>query len=108
MNVNVTEVAPDIFRISFYEPEHPVNFGCFLIRDEQPTMVETSFRHTFNLVHDAVRRLVDPAKLRYLVIPHFEMDECGSLNQFLAVAPPLHATGRSGAIHDRGSVHGDG
>ena len=87
MNVNVTEVAPDIFRISFYEPGHPVNFGCFLIRDEQPAMIETSFRHTFNLVHDAVRRLVDPAKLRYLVIPHFEMDECGSLNQFLAVAP---------------------
>jgi flavorubredoxin len=87
VDVNVTEIAPDVFRISVYPPGAPVSFGCFLIRDEHPTMVETGLRGMYGLIHDAVRRLIDPATLRYLVIPHFEMDECGSLNQFLAIAP---------------------
>src|SRR5215211_1827839 len=87
MEANVTEVAPDVFRISIQPPGSPVSFGCFLIRDELPAMIETSFRRFYPLVHEAVRRLIDPATLRYLVVPHFEMDECGSLNQFLAIAP---------------------
>lgn len=87
MTATVTEIAPDIFRISMYQAGHPVSFGCFLIRDENPTMIETSFRSFFDIVHDTVRKLIDPRRLRYLVIPHFEMDECGSLNQFLAIAP---------------------
>lgn len=87
MKVSVTEVGPDIFRISIYPPGSPVSFGCFLVRDEQPAMIETGFLGMFNLVRDAVRSLIDPARLRYLVIPHFEMDECGSLNRFLAIAP---------------------
>jgi flavorubredoxin len=87
MEVTISEIAPEVFRISVYPPGAPVSFGCFLIRDEQPAMVETGLRGLYGLVHDAVRRLIDPATLRYLLIPHFEMDECGSLNQFLALAP---------------------
>jgi flavorubredoxin len=87
MEATIAEIAPDVFRISMYPPGAPVNFGCFLVRDEAPAMVETGLRGMYPLVHDAVRHLVDPTTLRYLVVPHFEMDECGSLNQFLAVAP---------------------
>ncbi len=87
MEANVTEVGPDIFRISIHPSGSPVSYGCFLIRDEAATMIETGLRGLFDLVHGAVRSLVDPARLRYLVIPHFEMDECGSLNRFLAIAP---------------------
>jgi flavorubredoxin len=49
-------------------------------------MIETGLRGMYDLVHEAVGRLIDPTKLRYLVIPHFEMDECGSLNRFLEIA----------------------
>jgi len=87
MEASVTEIAPDIFRISIFPSGSAVSYGCFLIRDENPTMIETGLRGLYDLVHGAVRRLIDPAKLRYLVIPHFEMDECGSLNRFLAIAP---------------------
>jgi flavorubredoxin len=87
METAITEIAPDIFRISVYPPGAAVSYGCFLIRDEQSTMIETGLQGMYDLVHGAVRRLIDPAELRYLVIPHFEMDECGSLNRFLAVAP---------------------
>jgi flavorubredoxin len=30
---------------------------------------------------------MDPARLRYVIVPHFEADECGALNSFLAAAP---------------------
>jgi flavorubredoxin len=87
MEPTITEIAPDVFRISIYPPGSPISFGCFLIRDDEPAMVETSFNGFFDLVRGAVQRLVDPSTLRYLLIPHFEMDECGSLNRFLEIAP---------------------
>lgn len=87
MEARVHEIAPDVFRLSVQPPDSPVNFGCFLIRDDQPAMVETGYRSMFPLFQEAVRKLIDPATLRYLIIPHFEMDECGSLNQFLQLAP---------------------
>ena len=87
MDANIAEIAPDVFRISVSPPGAPISFGCFLIRDENPTMIETGLRGMYDVIQGAVRRLIDPATLRYLVIPHFEMDECGSLNQFLAIAP---------------------
>lgn len=87
MDVTTTEVAPNVFRISVFPPGAPISFGCFLIRDEAPAMIETGFRGMFPLIHEQVKRLIDPTSLRYLIIPHFEMDECGSLNQFLEAAP---------------------
>jgi flavorubredoxin len=34
-----------------------------------------------------VSTVIDPATLRYVAFSHFEADECGSLNEWLAVAP---------------------
>ena len=41
----------------------------------------------FGLIRDAVERVMPVKKLRYVAFSHFEADECGSLNQWLAVAP---------------------
>jgi flavorubredoxin len=87
VETRITEIASDVFRISIYPPGSPISFGCFLLRDDEPAMVETSFNGFFDLVRDAVGSLIDPATLRYIFIPHFEMDECGSLNRFLEIAP---------------------
>jgi flavorubredoxin len=83
----ITEIAPDVFRISIFPARGRLSFGCFLIRDDEPAMVETSFNRFFDLVHGAVKSLIDPSALRYIFVPHFEMDECGSLNRFLEIAP---------------------
>jgi flavorubredoxin len=58
-----------------------------VIRDEQPTLVETSFRRAFADTCQAVARVIDPTTLRYVVVPHLEGDECGALNLFLERAP---------------------
>jgi flavorubredoxin len=90
MNATCTEIANDVFRINI-EPEGVgLSFSCFLIRDEQPAMVETGFDRTFgmfDLVYTEVQKLIDPSSLRYIFIPHFEGDECGSINRFLELAP---------------------
>ena len=58
MEATVTEIAPEIFRISIFPPGSRLSFGCFLIRDEAPAMVETSFNRFFDLVHGADGGLV--------------------------------------------------
>ncbi len=83
----VDEIAPDIYRINVRRTGAAITFSFFLIRGEEPVLVETSFGQMFDELHAAVASLIDPAAIRHIVVPHFEADECGSINQFLAVAP---------------------
>jgi flavorubredoxin len=83
----VTEIAPDIFRISTYVPEGGLEFSQFLVRDEEPLLFHTGMRGLFPIVRDAVATLIKPEKLRWIGFSHFEADECGSLNEWHAVAP---------------------
>jgi len=87
----VAEIAEDIFRINVELPGSPVTYSFFVIRDEQPALVETGFAATFGDTVEAVRQVVDPATLRHIVIPHLEGDESGALNRFLDAAPAAEA-----------------
>jgi flavorubredoxin len=68
-------------------PEADLQFGQFLVRDEEPLLFHTGPRAMFPLVRDAVAALIDPRRLRWIGFSHFEADECGSLNEWLALAP---------------------
>jgi len=83
----VDEIAPEIYRISTYVPEADLSFGQFLVRDDEPLLFHTGPRAMFPLVRDAVATLIDPRRLRWIGFSHFEADECGSLNEWLALAP---------------------
>lgn len=85
--VSIEEVATNIYRINAAPPDRPITFSFFLINDDQPTLVEAGFGRLFGDTLAAVKRVIDPAKLRYIVVPHWEGDECGALNRFLEVAP---------------------
>ena len=88
---NISEVAPDVFRISTYVPEADLEFGQFLVRDDEPLLFETGMKALFPAVRDAVATVIDPAKLRWVSFSHFEADECGSLNEWLTIAPHAQA-----------------
>jgi len=83
----VDEIAQDIFRISTYVSDFNIQFNQFLIKDEAPLLFETGMKQIFPMVRDAVARIIDPASLRYVSFSHYEPDECGSLNEWLALAP---------------------
>ena len=89
----ITEVADDIYRVNVEMSGSPVTYSFFVIKDDLPTMVETGFRRTFNETEEALKQLIDPSTLRYIVVPHFEADECGALNHFLGMAPNAQPVG---------------
>lgn len=95
----VTEIAPDVFRLSIYADPFDLQFNHFLVRDEEPLLFHTGMRGMFQDLHEAVSRLIRPADLRWLSWSHFEVDECGSLNQWLEAAPSAQpACGVLGAM----------
>ena len=87
---NVHEIAPDIYRINtpVAIPGGPMfNFNQYLVADEHALLFHTGPRKLFPFVREAIARVVPLERLRYVGFSHFEADECGSLNEFLAVAP---------------------
>src|SRR6185437_2084843 len=91
----VDEIAPDIYRLSTSVPPTVVpggfTFNQFLVVDEQPLLFHTGMRSLFPDVREAVARVIDPAQLRWVAFSHIEADECGALNDWLAVAPQAQA-----------------
>jgi flavorubredoxin len=87
---NVSEIAAGIYRISTPVAAIPggFTFNQILIVADEPLLFHTGLRQLFPLVKDAVQHVLgDLEKLRYVGFSHFESDECGSLNDWLAVAP---------------------
>jgi flavorubredoxin len=63
------------------------SFNQFLVVDEAPLLFHSGPRQMFPLVREAVAHVMPVERLRYIGLSHFEADECGSLNDWLAVAP---------------------
>jgi flavorubredoxin len=84
---SVTEIAPEIFRICTFLPDSGMQFNQFIVRDREPLLYHTGMKAMFPIVRDAIAKVIDPARLRWISFSHFEADECGALNEFLAIAP---------------------
>ncbi|MDT8067815.1 MAG: MBL fold metallo-hydrolase [Terriglobia bacterium] len=87
MSASIHEIAPDLYRINIFFSQFNLGFNHFLVKDEEPLLFHTGFRATFPEVREAVDRLIEPGRLRYISFGHFEPDECGALNEWLAAAP---------------------
>jgi flavorubredoxin len=83
----IDEIAPDVYRISKYAPEIDLQFNQFLIKDDEPLLFHTGMKSLFPSVLESVSSLIDPSTLRWIGFSHFEADECGSLNEWLQIAP---------------------
>ncbi len=85
----VDEIAPDIFRINTPMTHIPGGFSYnqYLIRDDEPLLFHTGTRKIFGSTLKGVAHVLPVESLRYVGLSHYEADECGALNQFLAAAP---------------------
>ena len=63
------------------------SFNQYLVVDDEPLLFHTGPRKLFPLVSEAIGHVMPIERLRYVGLSHVEADECGSMNQFLAVAP---------------------
>jgi flavorubredoxin len=68
-----------------------IQFNQFLIKDDEPFLMHTGFKGMFPTTLAGVRSVIDPAALRWIGFSHFESDECGALNEWLAAAPRAQA-----------------
>jgi flavorubredoxin len=86
---NIHEVADGIYRINtpIALPVGSFSFNQYLIVDEKPLLFHTGPRRLFPLVREAIAGVTPVERLAYIGFSHFEADECGSLNEFLAAAP---------------------
>jgi flavorubredoxin len=88
---NVNEIADGIYRINTPLPPSVVpggfSFNQYLIIDDEPLLFHTGPRKMFPLVREAVASVIPVERLRHVAFSHVEADECGSLNEWLAVAP---------------------
>jgi flavorubredoxin len=91
MKADLHEIAPDVFRISVFAPDFDLEFNHFLVRDDDPLLYHAGMRGMFPVVREAVARVLDPSRLRWIGFSHFEVDECGALNDWLGIAPRAQA-----------------
>jgi flavorubredoxin len=85
----IDEVTDGIHRISTTLDANgrPFQFNQFLIDDERPALIHTGMYGMYEGVRDAVAEVIDPGKLAYVILLHFEADECGGMDRFLEGAP---------------------
>jgi flavorubredoxin len=84
---NITEIAPDVYRLSIFNEQIGLQFNHFLIRDEEPMLYHTGYKSSFVELSAAVKKLITPKEIRWIGWSHFESDECGALNEWLATVP---------------------
>ena len=91
METRVDEIADGIFRLSTFvpgiAPPAGFTFNQFLVLGDEPLMFHTGLRKMFALNRDALARIIAPERLRWIAYGHFEADECGAMNEWLAAAP---------------------
>ncbi len=103
METKINEITAGIFRLSTFVPEiaPPVGFtfNQFLVLGDDPLLFHTGPRKMFPHIHSAIGRLIPPERLRWIAFGHYEADECGAMNEWLAVAPQAEVThGQTGCL----------
>ncbi|MEJ7656669.1 MAG: hypothetical protein WKF33_06545 [Thermoleophilaceae bacterium] len=83
----VDEIVDGVYRIATFDTEVGITFNQFLIEDERPALIHTGVHQTYDAVRGAVAEVLDPSTLAYVALLHFEADECGGMDRFLAEAP---------------------
>lgn len=102
METRIDEIADGIYRLSTFVPEitpQGFTFNQFLVKGEEPLLFHCGMRGLFPLVSAAAAKVIPLERLRWISFGHVEADECGSMNQWLAVAPQAQiAHGHTGCM----------
>jgi flavorubredoxin len=103
METRIDEITAGIYRLSTFVPQIAppagFTFNQFLILGDDPLLFHTGPRKMFPLIRSAISRLMPPERLRWIAFGHYEADECGAMNEWLAIAPQAEvAHGQTGCL----------
>src|ERR1700759_5747316 len=79
--ITVSEIAPDVYRISIFVNEINLQFNHFLIKDDEPMLYHAGMRLLFPILSEAVSKIIPLSQIMWIGFSHFEVDECGALNE---------------------------
>jgi flavorubredoxin len=98
MQIRIDNITGGIYRISSWDPDYGITFNQFLIDDERPTLVHTGNYDQYETIRGAIGQVLDPAKLANIVLLHWEGDENGGMDRFMAEAPGAELVGSALSI----------
>jgi flavorubredoxin len=108
VDTRIDHITGGIYRISSWADPYGITFNQFLIDDELPALVHTGEHGAYDGIRSAISEVLDPARLAYIALLHWEGDENGGMDRFMAEAPDGELVGSalSIALNARGfGVH---
>jgi flavorubredoxin len=109
VETKISEIADGIYRLSTYVPDIAppagFTFNQFLVLGDEPLMFHSGLRKMFPINRDALGRIMPTERLRWIAFGHFEADECGAMNEWLAVAFPVRCPRFFGARPPKSPCH---
>lgn len=97
-NTSIDHIVGGIYRISTFSPDFGISFNQFLIDDEQPALIHTGTYSHYEGVRQAISQVLDPQRLAHVVLLHWEGDENGGMDRFMAHAPESQLVGSAMSI----------
>jgi flavorubredoxin len=98
METRIEHITGGIYRISTWAEPFGITFNQFLIDDERPILIHTGEYEAYEGIRNAIGEVMDPARLAYVALLHWEGDENGSMDRFLAEAPDAELVGSALSI----------
>ena len=91
------EIAKDIYWTGYidwdlrnfhgYSTPDGSTYNAYLLVDEKPTLIDTVKHYGFEEMVRRIRQVMDPAKIRYIISNHTEMDHSGTIDRLLELCP---------------------
>lgn len=79
IDVTISEISDDIYRISGFSNEFKITFNQFLVNDEMPMLIHTGPVGMYKNIEEKVKEVIPLEKLAYVSFLHFEADEWGGM-----------------------------
>jgi flavorubredoxin len=98
VETRIDHIDGGIYRISTMAEPYGITFNQFLIDDERPALIHTGEYEAYESIRRAISEVLDPSKLAYVTLLHWEGDENGGMDRFLADAPGAELVGSALSI----------
>jgi flavorubredoxin len=98
VDTRIDHITGGIYRIASWHEPYGITFNQFLIDDELPALIHTGEHGAYDGVRSAISEVLDPARLAYIALLHWEGDENGGMDRFMAEAPDSELVGSALSI----------
>jgi flavorubredoxin len=98
VETRIDHIVGGIYRIATQTEAYGITFNQFLIDDERPALLHTGEYGSYENVRRAISEVLDPKRLSYVALLHWEGDENGSMDRFLEDAPEAELVGSALSI----------